>query len=700
MLEQFSMIKNLILQQADKIKASKSVDKTVLENSGLEADIDNLVNGEFKIALIAPFSAGKSTFINSLIGNDLLSMEITAETSVITKVKFSEDIKLEIVYREANRIEIIDKDESGNSLSEGYLKKILELKTTVKGENTEEMIKEVIVHYPIEMCKDNVELVDTPGLFARHEKHEAITSSILPNVNAVIFMIDPDSVGEEHFMDVIQNYVRNAKNSNMEEEGKHIFFVINKIDVFEPYDIELAKNELRTVLEGIIQDPQVFEISAYYGMKGKMYLSGALELIDIQKDRKIKIEDPEDPGFTISGRQITEENVGEVLETSKIKDLEKGLESYLQNKNMYLITNLQNKVEDIIKQSIEKIKFERDSIVESYNVDLNKYEEQLEKLDGEIEGLQDDYIRKINYFLDQSLKGGTSGNASILTNIEYKIESETDKKRKELYVLSNKTWRNAKVGLNKNNAEEKLNSYTGAILDEISIYSKEIARETFIEIKSEIDNLVNEVRVKLDKIKEDIESAELKNIGKKIDSIGNFNMDSVLSNISADIERDFSFTVSQLSNEALDKIDEAEENATYEEEKKGIFYGFKKFFTGRREYVTKFDDREFKIEIDNIAEEFREKTEQGFSDIAESLKEKSSNTVNNSKNELKKQSNAVVDNVIRIKKALIETTIKEMKKSEKDKQVLIKEKELAIKENIQLLNQFLKIIDEIGDEVA
>ena len=229
MFESFAKVKNEVLEVTELIKMNKDIDIDVLNNSELDKKVNNLNNGEFKIALIAPFSAGKSTFINSLIGQDILSMEITAETSVITKVKYSDEIKLEITYRNDDRVEVIPA-ESEAAITSDELKGILQEKTTVKGENTEDNIKEVKVYYPIEMCKDKVELVDTPGLFARHEKHAAITTNILPAVNAVIFMIDPESVGEQNFTEVIRNYVRNAKTSNMETGGKHIFFVINKID--------------------------------------------------------------------------------------------------------------------------------------------------------------------------------------------------------------------------------------------------------------------------------------------------------------------------------------------------------------------------------------------------------------------------------------------------------------------------------------
>ena len=195
MLEQFTEAKKQLESFAHQLKKSDFVDKDILENSRLEEEIERLGKGDFKISLVAPFSAGKSTFINAIIGKDLLSMDIRAETSVITKISYDENIKIDVIYHDNSIKKEIVTDDAGNAITYESCKQILKSITTVRDESNEVDIKEVIVHCPLEICKDNVELIDTPGLFSRHEKHESITNNILPQVNAVIFMIDPDSVG-------------------------------------------------------------------------------------------------------------------------------------------------------------------------------------------------------------------------------------------------------------------------------------------------------------------------------------------------------------------------------------------------------------------------------------------------------------------------------------------------------------------------
>jgi GTPase SAR1 family protein len=383
MLEQFTEAKKQLLSFVGQLEKADFVDKDILGNSRIEEEVERLGKGDFKISLVAPFSAGKSTFINAIIGKDLLSMDIRAETSVITKISYSENIKIEITYHENSKKEIIDCDNEGNPITYESCRQILKNITTVRDENNEVKIKEVIVYCPLEICKDNVELIDTPGLFSRHEKHESITNNILPQVNAVIFMIDPDSVGEEHFTDKIQNYVASAKNSNLEEDGKHIFFVINKIDVFDPEDIEKSREELIEVLQDILRTPQIHEVSAYFGMVGKQLAAGDIDISAVQKDRKIKIPDPLEPEYTIAGRQIGIEHAENIIDFSKIRGLESSLGSYLQDKNEYLLKDVKSSIKQILSDSINKMKYQLGEINTSLEQDSTEYIAKMDNLKNE-----------------------------------------------------------------------------------------------------------------------------------------------------------------------------------------------------------------------------------------------------------------------------------------------------------------------------
>lgn len=689
MFENYINRKNSILDFSNKLVLNKSVDQEVLENSNIQKEIHTLEDGEFKVALIAPFSAGKSTFINSLIGRDLLSMEITAETSVITKVRYSENVRLEIKYRDGGH-EFIPTNES-QSLSIDELKEVLEKKTTVKGEDTEDTIEEVIVHYPIELCKDQVELVDTPGLFARHAKHKEITQNILPTINAVIFMIDPDSVGETHFTEEIQKYVRNADQSNMEEKGRHIFFVINKIDHYSKEDVMKARVELEKVLEGIIEQPQIYEVSAYYAMLGKMYLCGGIELDAIRKNKKISIPDPEDPDYTISGRSIGEEHIQSIIDESRIRKLEKGLEVYLEEKNEYLISNLEAKVSNVIIQSIEN-KEEEISMIESVSQeDKEKYQQQISVLKEEIEKIEGKVLREINKKVDLQLIGRESVSNSLVND----VEDEALRLGNNLTSKIRKNWISRRSAISSESSAENIISEIIEKADtELEIMAKEITKTAFLELKKKLGIVIQNVEQDVERVKLEVEGAELSSIGKRLGSMDGYNLDHVMSSMESQIKQGFSDTIREVSSQISDKISDAKQDNTSKTERSGLLYKFKRFFTGRKEYETHFDVSGFKASLNIAVEEMLEEIQGSAQDIGMNIRGLLVKPMEDISKTLKQEIQNIVGALINNKRSLINNILSSMKSNEKENEKKLKKMNGEVKELRELYTQLKQLVDE------
>lgn len=692
MFESFITTKNNVLSFTDKLKKVDYIEKHIIDNSSLEQQIVNLQNGEFKIALIAPFSAGKSTFINSLIGQDLLSMEITAETSVITKISFSEDIKLQIKYRNGD-IEMLPL-EGEPALNVESVKELLEQKTTVKGDNTEDTIEEVKVYYPIEMCKDSVELVDTPGLFARHEKHKDITANILPTVNAVVFMIDPESVGEKHFTEVIQNYVRNAANSNMEKEGRHIFFVINKIDKFEKTDIEKAKKELITVLEGIIREPQVYEISAYYAMISKMYLAKTIDLDRIRKDRKIVIPDPKDPEYTLSGRYIEDVHVPIILNESRIRELEKGLENYLEEKNRYLLVNLGAQVYHIIEQSKSHKEKELENIRVLAQEDKAKFEKEINSLQTEIDSLEKNHKRTIHKVLTDRVIGGTGG--SIQDNIRSGIKDSAVEVQQKLSREIYRSWLQIRPSITQSNAEERVSGLFNKIDTDIEIITKEMVKTSYEEFMIEMRELIALANEKINELKLDFERAELEAIGRELSSMQSYNLEGVEDSIKKIIENAFSDTLIDLARTISSSIQEAERSNTHNKERSGFFYGIKRFFTGRKEYDTTFDINGFKNEVEQLVNDMTETVVGRVGEIGNDVGEMLEKPVGDISKQVLSEVNSIITSLCNNKKSLINSILKNMKNNEKENQILIRKLERELVELDRLQEEYQTLEVEIS----
>ncbi|NHN34398.1 dynamin family protein [Paenibacillus agricola] len=695
MLERYAETKKYLLNLIKELEKSKYVDPYIIGNSMLSEEVIRLEKGDFKIALVAPFSAGKSTFINSIIGKDLLSMDIRAETSVITKISYSKDIKIEITYLQNPKVDILETDECGELLTYQSCKEVLKKITTVRDETNEERIKQVVVYCPLDICKDNVEIIDTPGLFSRHEKHEAITNNIIPQVNAVIFMIDPDSVGEEHFTDKIRNYVQSAKSSSLEEDGRHIFFVINKIDVFDVEDIQKARHELEEVLSGIITRPNIHEVSAYFGMKGKQLLTKDLEIADIQKDRKIKIPDPADPEYTIAGKQILEQNASDIIHFSKIKELEKSLGEYLQSKNKYLITDVMSTIRNILSDTINKLKFEIKEMQSMIKENNTVYIEKIDKLRGEIDSLKETTLKSIQSLVSKRILGGISGH-SLQDEISDEIGGQLVDITKDIERELFKRWSKAKQKIDRYNAEEIVQSVILDAEEYLVLKVKEMVRQSFLAVKTIIATLIGDIQQQLDNVTEKLEEAEIKNLGSKMNRIGNLNVDSLVGASMNKIERQFSEILVSVAKDCQEKVQSAYESSISMEKVGGAWNWLKGLF-GAEDYEEKFDLYRFKRELDGLIDELTEIMKNKLSESEVSIAEPIVDMSKEIAKDISSDVSKIITNVVKIKQTVLVNLKKEMDKNEDEKEESVAQKQKNIVKVSEISHRFESRVKQLAE---
>lgn len=91
--------------------------KNNVKDKGLSASIERkaapFVNGYFTLAIVGKMSAGKSTFINAFLGNkNILPTGHFQTTCVLTKIEYSENESIEIIYGDEHK-ETINGDISG-----------------------------------------------------------------------------------------------------------------------------------------------------------------------------------------------------------------------------------------------------------------------------------------------------------------------------------------------------------------------------------------------------------------------------------------------------------------------------------------------------------------------------------------------------------------------------------------------------------
>ena len=252
--ENIDFIKHNFVDEADSIK--------LRQLSDLERDIQN---DFFSVVVLGEFKRGKSTFVNSLIGERLLPADILPTTATINALMWDEERVTYVVKHDGSV-------EQGKSSLEFLCK------FTADEKNDLNNIKYLKVGHPAEILKNDVVIVDTPGVSDINEQRAQVTYDFIPKANAVIFLLDataPLKRSEKEFID-----------DHLVKIGiDRILFIANKFDEIDEDEEETVLLDIERRLfsafreangELTIQDISVLPMSSAWALKGIEDQNGTL----------------------------------------------------------------------------------------------------------------------------------------------------------------------------------------------------------------------------------------------------------------------------------------------------------------------------------------------------------------------------------------------------------------------------------------
>lgn len=149
----------------------------------LESFKSRFEDNEFRIAVVGEFSAGKSTFINALIGKDVLQHATQETTAAITQLinVGSDDPRCG-----KGCVRLSD----GSTVQLQSLEELKEYTTTFSERlKVATEVVQVELFIPLMQSKDPIVVVDTPGLNGMADGHRERTMVLIQQAHACIYMI-------------------------------------------------------------------------------------------------------------------------------------------------------------------------------------------------------------------------------------------------------------------------------------------------------------------------------------------------------------------------------------------------------------------------------------------------------------------------------------------------------------------------------
>jgi small GTP-binding protein len=185
------------------------------------ADSIEQLEEPFLLVVVGEFNAGKSAFINALLGQEVLEEGVTPTTARIGLLRHGEGVAREV---------------------------------TAAGLES--------LTAPAEILRD-ITIVDTPGTNAVLREHEELTRDFIPRADLVLFVTSADrpfTESERAFLEAIRAW------------GKKVVVVVNKVDLLgSPEDVERVLAFVREQAQRTLGfGPEVFPVSSRQALRARI----------------------------------------------------------------------------------------------------------------------------------------------------------------------------------------------------------------------------------------------------------------------------------------------------------------------------------------------------------------------------------------------------------------------------------------------
>jgi GTP-binding protein EngB required for normal cell division len=258
LLEHHKQAKREIITRFQQLAdVAEAVGMTTLARDIRNTRIPKLEAERFHLVVLGEFNHGKSTFVNALLGQDVLPTGITPTTASINHVVYADTPRAHVKLLSGNE----------TTIDPSQLKDWV----TVAGGHADD-VAFVELGFPSEMLKNNVVLVDTPGVNDLNEQRAEVTYGYVPRADAVVFLLDAGQALKDSEREFLRSRV-------LESARDRLIFVLGKMDMLSPDERTAVLEYVKKGLAQITHDPIVFPLSARDWSKSKDPSSGMPELI-------------------------------------------------------------------------------------------------------------------------------------------------------------------------------------------------------------------------------------------------------------------------------------------------------------------------------------------------------------------------------------------------------------------------------------
>ncbi|MGN0638538.1 MAG: dynamin family protein [Huintestinicola sp.] len=346
------------LEQLKEYAASLNLENTARSIGDI---IEKSAGDHFEVAIVGEFKRGKSTLINALLGQEVLPADVLPATATLNRVTYSKDPYVVVEY----------KDGSSEKVDINHLADYV-TKLSYESEKKAETVKEATVYYDTDFCKNHVDIIDTPGL-NDDEQMTNVTMSILPEIDAAVFVISANSPFSQFEKEFLENKM-------LTSDLGRIIFAVNCFGTF-------SKEDEDRIVETVEK-----RICSYVMDKAKKVMGENSKEFAVYKR---KIGKPKVIGVYAKKALIAKENKDEqMLLESNFPTFESVLETMLtKERGSITLQILANKIISSGSEIINSIVIHENALVMETDEFMEKYQLAIEEIEEIRTKKREEFVR-------------------------------------------------------------------------------------------------------------------------------------------------------------------------------------------------------------------------------------------------------------------------------------------------------------------
>jgi predicted GTPase len=213
------------------VQIAERVGSTTASDNARKA-LGHLEEGTFLIGVVGEFKRGKSTFINALLGQEILPADVLPATAVVSRIIYGRNASCTLTLSDGSELPIPFAEIAN------YVTKL-----TAQSAEQAQSVAEAIVAFPAMTLQNNIQIIDTPGLGDEAAMTER-TMALLPTVDAAILVVSarsPFSSAEQALLRSLLHQLRLNR----------VFIVVNQIDLVANADVDRVTTAIAARAEAV-----------------------------------------------------------------------------------------------------------------------------------------------------------------------------------------------------------------------------------------------------------------------------------------------------------------------------------------------------------------------------------------------------------------------------------------------------------------